>query len=191
VHGLLVTLAAQPEHGRKAAGADDVDEVVLGNAGLVQDADEGMVGRRGRRQWFNGHCRMGLRRRAGDRKDRPAVDWQRDYCASRRKGSIWIGLPDYKEELSPNPRCVSICRRFRGDTLVSRMPSLRAARHRHPYKSLMPIEVITNGLLMSFSRIPLSSLNQRENAVTDLLYLAAGVAVFLLFAGYAALLRRA
>ncbi len=48
-----------------------------------------------------------------------------------------------------------------------------------------------NGLFMALSRIPVSSLNQWEKAMTDLLYLAGGVAVFLLFAGYAVLLRRA
>jgi hypothetical protein len=49
---------------------------------------------------------------------------------------------------------------------------------------------VTNSPLSVKGRISVIIRSLRENAVTDLIYLAAGVAVLLLFVGYAALLRR-
>jgi hypothetical protein len=56
----------------------------------------------------------------------------------------------------------------------------------------MSVDGVPNGALTPIPGISIAFLSlQRENAVSDLIYLAAGVGVVLLFAGYAALLRRA
>jgi hypothetical protein len=44
---------------------------------------------------------------------------------------------------------------------------------------------------LSSLRVKLDLLSQRERAVLDLVFIALGVGVFVAFAGYAALLRRA
>ncbi len=50
---------------------------------------------------------------------------------------------------------------------------------------------LRNGALTANRPIPRSSSKTWENRMTDLLYLAGGVAVLLLFAAYALLLKRA
>jgi hypothetical protein len=55
----------------------------------------------------------------------------------------------------------------------------------------MPLNALPNGALTLLGRIPQSSSKPEEERMTDLLYLAGGVAVLLLFAAYAVLLKRA
>ncbi len=50
---------------------------------------------------------------------------------------------------------------------------------------------LPNGALTAHGPIPEPGSNPLEKTMADLLYLAGGVAVLLLFAGYAALLKRA
>ena len=48
MHGPLVALAAQPQHGRQAAGAGNEDQVMAGHAGQIQGMDETVrIGRQG------------------------------------------------------------------------------------------------------------------------------------------------
>jgi hypothetical protein len=54
----------------------------------------------------------------------------------------------------------------------------------------MPEPRLTNGPLSDKGSINVIIRSLRENVVTDLIYLAGGIAVLLLFVGYAALLRR-
>lgn len=55
----------------------------------------------------------------------------------------------------------------------------------------MPVIALPNGAFTAPGRIPESSSRPWENTMTDLLYLAGGVGVLLLFAAYALLLKRA
>ena len=55
----------------------------------------------------------------------------------------------------------------------------------------MWLKAIPHGALTVLSRIPPPQLTDLEKTMSDLLYLAGGVAVFLIFAGYALLLKRA
>jgi hypothetical protein len=56
----------------------------------------------------------------------------------------------------------------------------------------MPGRVVPNGALTAFPSTQRDRFDPWwEKAVSDLIYIAAGVVVLLLFAGYAALLRRA
>jgi hypothetical protein len=59
------------------------------------------------------------------------------------------------------------------------------------YETLIFTRPVTNGPLTAIGATSITVRASRENAVTDLIYLAAGVAVLLLFAAYAALLKRA
>jgi hypothetical protein len=54
----------------------------------------------------------------------------------------------------------------------------------------MPTHLNPHGPLTGFGTIPRPRSTLGESTVSDLLYLAGGVAVFLLFAGYALLLKR-
>jgi hypothetical protein len=54
----------------------------------------------------------------------------------------------------------------------------------------MSLNAVTNGPLTVIGAISVAIRSQREKTVLDLIYLAAGIVVLLLFAGYAALLRR-
>jgi hypothetical protein len=56
----------------------------------------------------------------------------------------------------------------------------------------MSVNTVPNGALTHIPRISVTIPTLwRENAVSDLIYLLAGAGVVLIFAGYAALLRRA
>ncbi len=55
----------------------------------------------------------------------------------------------------------------------------------------MSRKALPNGALTVLGRIPQSSPNPRRRPMSDLLYMAGGVAVLLLFAAYALLLKRA
>jgi hypothetical protein len=59
------------------------------------------------------------------------------------------------------------------------------------YESLINVRAVPNGALMLFASISVTVPSSEEMAVSDLIYLASGVVVLLIFAGYAALLRRA
>jgi hypothetical protein len=58
------------------------------------------------------------------------------------------------------------------------------------YESLIQISAVSHSALTKFASIGVTVSAVREKVVSDVIYLAAGVVVLLVFAGYAALLRR-
>ena len=54
----------------------------------------------------------------------------------------------------------------------------------------MPLTHLRNGALTAIGPIPQSSLDPGKKTMSDILYLAGGAAVLLVFAAYAALLKR-